>query len=180
MKILILVFVALAFVVLGLLLRQAKTPKKKESPDEFMANMAAQAVRHARDGYDVELDYSLQSVQKVEGVLGQLHEMYATREDKRGIHACAIIFGAYIGETLKRHLGDGHWERDHPVGGEKSWPFVSKDGDAVSFPYVWCGKRIECGPEDNVWHKLQVLLSEVTPNQQHNSMQAAPDGAPDR
>jgi hypothetical protein len=47
-----------------------------------------------------------------------------------------------------------------PVGGPRSFPIYSK---GQSFPAAWCFRRLTNGPEDNVWHKLQILYMREGP-----------------
>ncbi|MCE5229597.1 hypothetical protein LLG95_08380 [bacterium] len=131
----------------------------EEPPDQFMAKMAAEAVSIAQEEFFTELDHSVGSVREVEDILGKLHKRYAVQSKKSGMETYAIVFGAYIGETLKRHAGRGHWERNHPAGGKNSWPLFLEDGDRACFPCLWCIRRIENGDEDNVWVKTQLELN---------------------
>ncbi len=136
---------------------QKKSPKKAEfkNTDEMMVYLAAEAVKDAEKENHITLDYSAQSIEKVEAVLSKIHEQYLKDKSSIAVNGLAMAYGAYIGEVIKRTEPDAKWERDHPVAGEKSYPIRCRGGE--SFPCGWCYKRITNGPEDNVWHKYKVL-----------------------
>jgi hypothetical protein len=122
--------------------------------DEMMRHLASEAVDIADKTYGIKLDYSTESIQKVEVVLGKLHDEMLQRKSTEGVRGLAMAFGAYIGESIRKGVPEAKWERDHPVAGEKSYPLHWFGGD--SFPIGWCLKRIMNGPEDNVWDKFTV------------------------
>ena len=117
--------------------------------------LANEAVKDSRDKNHVELDYSVASIEKVERVLGILHNQYAKNPSSISVNGLASAYGAYIGEVIRKSESDARWERDDPVGGEKSYPIIWGGGN--SYPMAWCYKRIVNGPEDNVWVKYRVL-----------------------
>lgn len=120
--------------------------------DGMIRNLASEAVDIADKSYGIKLDYSTESVQQVEVVLGKLHDELQQRKSEEGVRGLAMAFGAYIGESIRKKYPEAKWDRDHPVAGEKSYPLHWLDGD--SFPVGWCFKRITNGPEDNVWDKF--------------------------
>jgi hypothetical protein len=137
---------------------------------DMMSAYAQDAVEHARAAFGVDLDFTPASVEHVETVLGKLYDatprgVWArlirrgpTEADKAQM---AKMYGGYIGEVIRRTWG-GHWELDHPVAGPRSFPIHWKGHQ--SFPLGWCFKRLKNGPEDNVWHKLQVLCMREGPD----------------
>src|SRR5688572_24859797 len=132
-------------------------PTQSDDPNVFMPLLAEEAVKFA-SARGATLDYSPDSVERVESLLGELHESRsAGKLADRDLNLHAHQFGAYIGEVLRRKYG-GHWAEDHEVAGPKSFPVHWKESQ--SFPVGWCGKRILNGDEDNVWFKLQVLTSD--------------------
>jgi hypothetical protein len=120
----------------------------------MMTWLADQGVTLARD-HQIVLDYSEESIQKAEFVLGKLHDEDRAGKLTKGTNGLAMAMGAYVGECIRRHEADAHWERDHPVGGEKSYPLHWRGGE--SFPMAWCYKRIVNGPEDNIWVKYTLI-----------------------
>jgi hypothetical protein len=156
----IIIVAVLAIVTIVAFRAMTRKPSKatpSDDPNVFMPLLVEEAVKFAA-GRGATLDYSPDSVQRVESLLGELHESRsAGKLADRDLNLHAHQFGAYIGEVLRRKYG-GHWTEDHEVAGAKSFPIHWKDGQ--SFPVGWCGKRILNGDEDNVWHKYQVVTSD--------------------
>jgi len=128
-----------------------------------MRNAANVAVLTAKQCYKINLNYSDDSVEKVEQALCKIHEEYLSSKNKNqeGLHGLSIMFGAYIGEVLKKEKGVGYWGKDHPVFGKNCFPLYWNDNDCA-FPVDWCLKRIINGPEDNVVHKYKILTKGKT------------------
>jgi hypothetical protein len=91
----------------------------------------------------------------VEQILGELHDKYVRDHSSISADGLGSAYGAYIGEVVRRSEPGAKWERDDPVGGEKSYPIIW--GGGHSYPMAWCYRRIVNGPEDNVWVKYRVL-----------------------
>jgi hypothetical protein len=71
----------------------------------------------------------------------------------------ATMFGAYIGEVIKRKWG-GRWKlKSKMYGDQKVLTFETGDHDL--WPHFKVGKRLTSGPEDNVWHYFQILRKEL-------------------
>lgn len=144
----------------AILIRVLAWKKKPSGGGDLNAEMAAlaeEAVKFANKK-GVNLDYSKDSVQRVEQILADLHQSRSKGQlPDSDLDMHAHRFGAYIGEVLRRMHG-GHWARDSDVGGPDSFPIHWNGGQ--TFPIAWCGKRIINGDEDNVWFKFQVFTSE--------------------
>jgi hypothetical protein len=130
---------------------------------DMMAAYAQDATEHAKATCGIALDYTPASVEHVEEVLGRLYEaiprglvarLFKKAPSADEIATVSKMYGGYIGECIRRTWG-GEWEVDHPVAGPRSFPISS--GGHQSFPLGWCFKRLRNGPEDNVWHKMQIL-----------------------
>ena len=150
--------IALVFVILVLVFSlRGKYQKNKQfkTAGEFTQWMATEAVKDARENNHVSLDYTPESIQKVEQILGDLHDKYVKDHSSISANGLGSAYGAYIGEVIRRSEPGARWERDDPVGGEKSYPIVW--GAGHSYPMAWCYHRIVNGPEDNVWVKYRVL-----------------------
>lgn len=119
-----------------------------------MRSLADEAVAWAaRDG--VTLDFSADSVERVDALLASRHALRAAGEfPDAELHRAAARFGAYIGEVIRRTRGEGEWTVDDEVGGPGSFPLHW--GGGTSFPVAWCGKRVLNGEEDNVWIKFRM------------------------
>jgi hypothetical protein len=135
--------------------KKKSSMKKFKSTDELLLWLAGEAVNDARQQNQVELDYSIGSIQRVDGVLGGLHNQYMKNSSSVSLNAIASAYGAYIGEVIRRSESGAKWERDDPVGGEKSYPIIW--GYGRSYPMAWCYRRIVNGSEDNVWVKYKAL-----------------------
>jgi hypothetical protein len=140
-------------------------------PNVFMATCSARAVvMAAKQG--AALDYSAESVKSVESLLGTFHETRLSGQmTDREVQNNALYFGAYIGEVLRKKFG-GAWARDSAVAGPGTYPLTSGGGE--SYPVGWCGKRILNGAEDNVWTKFQIIISDLSPVENVNSVSGAP------
>lgn len=149
MEYIIIPIVVVAIVIVSQIIRNKK-------PDNMMKQAASIAVSTAKQCYQIELDYSDSSIEKTEKVLGRIHEDYLKSKSEEGIHGLSIMYGAYLGEVLKKSKGIGRWEKDHPTFGKNSFPFYWNEKDCA-FPVSWCFKRIANGPEENVVHKFKVF-----------------------
>lgn len=129
-----------------------------QTPGQFAQWMATEAVKDAKENNQVVLDYTPNSIQRVENILGQLHDQYVKNPSSISASGLGSAYGAYIGEVIRRSETGAKWERDDPVGGEKSYPLVW--GGGHSYPMAWCYHRIVNGSEDNVWIKYHVLKEE--------------------
>jgi len=160
------IILLVAVVVLGLIALVLHLAKRRRSPQEtdfkttaeLMMHLAAEAVADAAKKNDISLDYTIESIERVEIVLSKLHDQYITANASLSVDGLAMAYGAYIGEVIRRTELGSTWERDHSVAGERSYPIHWGGGE--SFPCAWCFKRITNGPEDNVWHKYLVLKNQ--------------------
>ena len=130
-------------------------PPRFETPEALIAYLAEEARDIAKKEHQVDLDYSVESIRKVETILGTLHAEYKKNPATPGVRGLASAYGAYVGEAIRRKHPGASWKQDHPTIGEKTYPLTWSGGE--SFPMAWCYKRITNGDEDNVWHKYVVL-----------------------
>jgi len=114
-------------------------------------------VRTAADEYRTPLNFSPESVEKVEEILGKIHERHiqSPLSDSELVKE-SLKWGAYVGEVIKA-VRPCHWAVDSEGNGAGSFPVVYED-KSESFPIHWCHKRIKIGEEDNVWHKFLILV----------------------
>jgi len=155
--------VVLALLALGVVLflltrrKEAASGLKFGSTDEFFQFMASEAVKDAEGKDHINLDYSVDSIEQVEEILGSLHEQFLKDPSSISTKGLGSAYGAYIGEVIRRSEPGAKWERDDAIGGEKSYPIIWGPGHGHSYPMAWCYHRIVNGPEDNVWVKFRVL-----------------------
>lgn len=136
-----------------------------KTPEGFtrgMSDIAEFAVQDAKKEFGVTLDFSPQSVEAVEGILGKLHDQHVKAPlEGKALNKRALRFGVYVGEVIRRQK-NGHWEvvkitAFDPMMFKITYKHAQgKEG--TSFPVNWCGKRILNGDEDNVWHKYRTLV----------------------
>jgi hypothetical protein len=129
--------------------------------DSYMAKLSEQAVSAAKHAYALKLNFELNSIEQVEQILAKLNAQHKENSfnDER-LDSEALLWGAYVGETIKR-VKSAQWRKDSHDIGENAFPLVY-NGSTESFPCVWCYKRITNGPEENIWDKTQTLISTNT------------------
>ena len=131
-----------------------------ESPQNFVVDdryrqiaegYALDAIDTARGNFGVELDWSDNSVSRVEEMLGIMHQQLASaRPSQAAIETFAKMFGSYIGEVYRRNHG-------------ATWGLVTIDGQtfpgmrdsqscALFWPWGRVQNRLLAGEENNVWH----------------------------
>jgi hypothetical protein len=102
------------------------------------------AVKVAREEYDTALDYSPESLERLDGEIDSLREDGLDGEEAAEV---LFVFGCYLGEVMVRHLG-GSWVPTgrSPLKDLSPWPMVVtlRDGsawDTIGKAY----KRLELG-----------------------------------
>jgi hypothetical protein len=119
------------------------------------------AVDHAK-GVGIKLDWTEPSVEKVEKILGILHEqMSNAKPTEDQVFTFAKIYGSYIGEVFRKsHVAT--WGTV-VIDGHESPGMQAEEADLRFWPWERARKRITNGLEDNVWHYYQALLENVAP-----------------
>ncbi len=125
--------------------------------DEMMQAYAEQAVAAARE-YQIQLDYSEESLQQVENILNRLHDSIpgAARgaatspapSDTDTEDLCKV-WGGYLGEVVRRRWG-GEWVLETYPGGNFLTVALSAPGGKV-FPSLKIYRRLSQGAAENVW-----------------------------
>jgi hypothetical protein len=122
--------------------------------DYAMQVVAKEAVRRAKSQHGVNLDFGPASIERLEGMLGSIHEGHLKNPlTEKELSLQSIRWGAYIGEAIKRVRG-GKWHRDSEKAGRGAMPIVF-DAANEAFPCSWAYKRIADGPDDNIVFKFQ-------------------------
>jgi hypothetical protein len=119
----------------------------------FMRSLADRAMQQAADA-DVTLDYSEESVQRLEDWVAQQEELGLLPED---MEPCAKFWGAYVGEVFVRHAGAAwvQWEDEH---GKTA---AVQCNDVTTFPLDKVRKRIEQGPENHLASYYHVFKAQM-------------------
>lgn len=131
----------------------AAVPEFKTT-DEMMVHFAKQATQWVKKDRGVDLDFSFESIHVIEEELERISKEVDKTNPQRGTFGLACVYGAYVGEVLRRKEG-GTWSADHAVGGPKSYP-LAFSSDNVIFPVGWCWKRLTGGEDENVYVKAQM------------------------
>jgi len=131
--------------------------------NDVMAAYAQDAVDFARNNFNVELDYTNQSIERVEGIAARLYDAkpkgFLAKVFRKGptdeqVQGICKALGGYIGEVYRRSKG-GDWA-------------INQELDALGvlfsetwiFPPAKVYKRLANGPEDNLWIYFRVMLED--------------------
>ena len=139
---------------------QETAPGNFKNTQEIIDFLSREAVKDAETQSHVHLGYSVESIQRVESVLGDLHAQYVKNPSSIAVKGLASAYGAYIGEVIRKAEKNVSWETSDSVGGEKSCPLIWSGVHA--YPIAWCYRRIMEGDEDNVWVKYQALKEQAS------------------
>ncbi len=106
---------------------------EQQELEKLMADCASDAVVTARDEFELELDFSANSIATVDDILlGFVDKYHDKALEDDAVFTLCNVFGAYVGETFKRHVG-GTWRYDQStpsapyvllVLGERSYAFA--------------------------------------------------------
>lgn len=155
-------FVLIAFLVLFAVawfrFSKSRGPQKLSAAN-LQAEMivrAQAAVDTAGQTHGTKLDFTHESIMKVEQILSAISDKHATENfEQKSLIKESLKWGGYIGETIRKRQG-GKWElsRQHEGTGGMAIRYKDQNGkDGISFPVGWCYKRIVHGGEENVWQK---------------------------
>lgn len=124
--------------------------------DYAMQVVAKEAVRRAKSEHKVNLDFSPNSIETLEEMLGRIHQGHLQKAlTEKDLSLQSIRWGAYLGEVIKR-VRPGKWQRDSEQAGRGTMPVVF-DSSNEAFPCSWVYKRMADGPDDNIVFKFQVF-----------------------
>lgn len=117
---------------------------------------AENAIKFAWEHFKIQLDWSDESINKVEEILDAFHrQSIKDKPTEAQIFSFARPFGSYIGEVYRRNHG-ANWGMCTIE--EQTFPGLSCTTNGKQFwPWIKAQKRIENGDEDNVWHYYQSL-----------------------
>ena len=100
---------------------------------KLMQDAARDAVTYVAEQHQLELDFSLASLKKVDAILVTLHQ-----HEQQQSHSAEVIFtlcnilGAYIGEVFIKNYG-GNW---HNNTADDSAPYISVQLSDKEFPFA--------------------------------------------
>jgi len=108
--------------------------------------------------FNVELDYTEQSLEQVEQLLGQLHDELQNGNmidsaappqlDQQNVDEMSRIWGGYLGEVVRRRFG-GEWTIEKYPAGDFLIVTLNVNGAKV-FPAMKIHKRLTNGAADDL------------------------------
>ena len=129
-----------------------------------MEAYALDAVDLARERFQIELDFSEGSIEKVERILANYHnslpkgvfgKLFGRGPSNDAIWQFAKIWGGYVGEVIRRRWG-GEWALESAAFPGQQMITLKVRGQDI-FPPSKAGKRMVNGPEDDIWLFYQVV-----------------------
>src|SRR5262245_18368942 len=112
-----------------------------------IASMADTHVSTSKQFFNLDLDYSPQSLQLIDHAITKFHGNQAALE------STIATYGAYIGETVRRARG-GVWKE-----GDNRPGLHNVGGSATVFPFSWAHKQFHNGEADLIAFKYEPRLS---------------------
>jgi hypothetical protein len=134
--------------------------------DDMMEAYSLDAVDFAREHFSIELDYSVESINKLEEILQRFHEdvprgfrkalRRGPSEDDKATFA--KMWGGYLGEVIRRRWG-GSWTiaQEGPMAGS----IVLTVQEIAMSPPARAYRRMMDGPEENVHVYVKHLEQEL-------------------
>ncbi len=126
--------------------------------EQFISYACDQAIAEAQKYDGITLDYSVDSLKKVDTILGRVHDLYLRDPSSIHVNGISLEYGAYVGEVVRRNEPGAYWTEDSELG-KKLYPLHWNKIE--SFPLAWCSKRIVNGDEDSIWIKYTVMKDSV-------------------
>src|SRR5438105_3617047 len=100
--------------------------------EEIAKAYSLDAVDIAAKNFDVQLDWSEESIRDVEQILNRLHDSLTQAPAEETIWVFAKSFGSYLGEVFRKYhggtwgmvkLGDNEFPGIRAAGGSLFWPW---------------------------------------------------------
>ncbi|WP_220721077.1 hypothetical protein [Agarivorans litoreus] len=101
-----------------------------EGFQSLMEQAAKDAVDFSRENFDKDLDFTIDSILYVDEIVEKLSESNLEEKDA---FTLSYIFGAYLGETYKRHR-NGSWLFVEETDSEPPQTFLEDEGKTFAFP----------------------------------------------
>lgn len=134
--------------------------EESETPvDDYMKAYALKAVEMARERYQIELDFSEESIAKLEVLFKKMNKERPSTIARRLLKKRDYIaeqmdfvmkaYGAYIAEVISRNIARGTWRVENDRYPDESI-LTFRVGDTDMYPPVKVYKRLRYGRDDNV------------------------------
>jgi len=135
-------------------LRTSMTPDAKLAG--VLVAQSQSAVHSARLKWNESLDFTQDSLEAIERILGKIHNAgrYGSggaAPDEEELAASSKMWGTYIGEVIRRHYG-GQWSLC------EDFTLALLIGEAKAYPIAKARKRIVDGASDNVRYYFSSML----------------------
>ena len=133
------------------------------SLNDMMAAYAEDAVDFARNNFGVSLDYSSESIERIELIATRLEQaqpkgfigkLLCKKPSDEEFQIVCEMLGGYIGEAYRRARG-GDWAIN-----DEYQALGVQSGVNWIFPPSKVRKRLTNGAEDNLWSYFRVLTEE--------------------
>jgi hypothetical protein len=144
---------------------------------DMVTAYAEGAVRDASSNYGITLDFSPDSVERVEEILARLAPYrpgFWKRLTGRSVEMQTKAYGYYVGEVVRRNLG-GEWAVVGPFGQPAGMALTK--GDCTVWPLAKVMKRLSGEDGENVWDYFRILRSEMWPRDDEASTAASEPGS---
>jgi hypothetical protein len=116
-----------------------------------MQRMAQMHTQMAKNIFELSLDYSEESLRKIDEAITTFHP------DGNALETTLLPYGAYVGETVRRLLG-GEWEQDAEG---VTWLSGVGGVEMKISPFAWVKKRFANGMEDSIVFKYDVVKQQL-------------------
>ncbi|WP_017445960.1 hypothetical protein [Gayadomonas joobiniege] len=133
----------------------------QEEISQLMEESAQDAVRYAKQEYQLTLDFSIDSIADVDKMLlwslAKLNEEKDRKQDF--IFVICNMLGAYLGETYRKHIG-GEWLYDDS---DSNAPAVllAFSGRTFAFPGI-CYQKLQVDVNTSVRKYFELAVANVT------------------
>ncbi|MBD7913267.1 MULTISPECIES: hypothetical protein [Clostridium] len=131
--------------------------------EDYIKKIYEKAVEHGQS-INKNLDFSDKSIVEVEGILDYYSKDLKNSDEARKptdnqIKSVATIWGIYLGETMRRKVGEGCiWEYNKEQG------FYITVNGADAFPINKAYRRIVLGSEDNIISFYEIITDKLMEN----------------
>ncbi len=120
----------------------------KQYLQQRMERFAQQAVEVAMQEFKTELDYRLETLDRLDAILDLFHKRHQQLPiPEKELSQLVLTWGAYLG-TVLQNTYNGHWEQDSLMAGKNTYPLRFTTTEAI--PIIWCLRRIRKGEAANI------------------------------
>jgi hypothetical protein len=123
------------------------------STADVMADSAKEAMKLTRKYFVVELNYTEESLEELERVIDDYRVALPDGDRPETVLLMARVWGAYLGEVIRRRVG-GEWIEADETPGEAA---ALQVGERTVQPILHVRRRLEEGKSHNVWEFYQSL-----------------------